>query len=31
MGEIVKGAAGGPPDPEALKHVMRRHGLTLAR
>jgi quercetin dioxygenase-like cupin family protein len=27
---IVEAAAGGPPDPEALAQVMRRHGLTPA-
>jgi quercetin dioxygenase-like cupin family protein len=31
MGEVVKTAAGGPPDLEAVKDVMRRHGLTPAR
>ena len=27
---VVEAAAGGPPDPEALAEVMRRHGLTPA-
>ena len=31
MGAVVKAAAGGPPDLEAVKDVMRRHGLTPAR
>ena len=30
MGDVVKAAAGGPPDLEAVKDVMRRHGLTPA-
>jgi quercetin dioxygenase-like cupin family protein len=31
MGEVVKTAAGGPPDLEAVMNVIRRHGLTPAR
>ena len=31
IGEVVSAAAGGPPDLEAVKDVMRRHGLTPAR
>jgi quercetin dioxygenase-like cupin family protein len=30
MAAVIKGAAGGPPDPAALAAVMRRHGLTPA-
>jgi len=30
MGDVVRAAAGGPPDLEALMGVMRRHGLTPA-
>ena len=30
IGEVVKAAAGGPPDREALMAVMQRHGLTPA-
>ena len=30
IGEVIAAAAGGPPDLEALKDVMRRHGLTPA-
>jgi len=28
IGDVVNAAAGGPPDLEAIKDVMRRHGLT---
>lgn len=28
IGEVIKTAAGGPPDLETIKDVMRRHGLT---
>ena len=28
--ELLKAAAGGPPDPKAIGEVMRRHGLTPA-
>jgi quercetin dioxygenase-like cupin family protein len=31
IGEVVRAAAGGPPDIDAIKDVMRRHGLTPAR
>ena len=30
IGEVIAAAAGGPPDLEAIKDVMRRHGLTPA-
>ena len=30
IGEVVNAAAGGPPDLDAVKDVMRRHGLTPA-
>jgi quercetin dioxygenase-like cupin family protein len=30
IGEVVRAAAGGPPDLDAIKDVMRRHGLTPA-
>ncbi len=30
VGDVVKAAAGGPPDLEAVMDVMRRHGLTPA-
>jgi quercetin dioxygenase-like cupin family protein len=28
--EVIKAAAGGPPDPKKMAEVMRRHGLTPA-
>jgi quercetin dioxygenase-like cupin family protein len=28
--EVIKGAAGGPPDLAKMAHIMRRHGLTPA-
>jgi quercetin dioxygenase-like cupin family protein len=31
VGDVVRAAAGGPPDLEAVMAVMRRHGLTPAR
>jgi quercetin dioxygenase-like cupin family protein len=31
IGEVVKAAGGGPPDLDAVKDVMRRHGLTPAK
>jgi quercetin dioxygenase-like cupin family protein len=31
MGEVIKAAAGGPPDPAAMMAVMRKHGLTPAK
>jgi quercetin dioxygenase-like cupin family protein len=30
MGDVVRSAAGGPPDLDAIMSVMRRHGLTPA-
>jgi quercetin dioxygenase-like cupin family protein len=30
MADVLKAAAGGPPDPAAIATVMRRHGLTPA-
>jgi quercetin dioxygenase-like cupin family protein len=30
LADLVAAAAGGPPDPEAIADVMRRHGLTPA-
>jgi quercetin dioxygenase-like cupin family protein len=30
MGDVVRSAAGGPPDLDAIMAVMRRHGLTPA-
>jgi len=30
MADVVRAAAGGPPDPGVLAQVMRRHGLTPA-
>jgi len=30
IGDVVNAAAGGPPDLDAIKNVMRRHGLTPA-
>lgn len=30
MGDVLKAAAGGPPDLKAMVEVMRRHGLTPA-
>jgi quercetin dioxygenase-like cupin family protein len=30
IGEVLAGAAGGPPDRAAIAQVMRRHGLTPA-
>jgi quercetin dioxygenase-like cupin family protein len=30
IGEVIRAAAGGPPDREAMMGVMRRHGLTPA-
>jgi len=29
--EVIKAAAGGPPDPASMIAVMRRHGLAPAR
>ncbi len=31
LAEVIKAAAGGPPDPAAIVTVMLRHGLTPAR
>ena len=31
MAEVIRAAAGGPPDPASMIAVMRRHGLTPAR
>ena len=31
LAAVLEAAAGGPPDPEAVKAVMLRHGLTPAR
>jgi hypothetical protein len=28
--EVVKAAAGGPPDPARMVEVFRRHGMTVA-
>lgn len=30
VAEVIRSAAGGPPDPKAVGEVMRRHGLTPA-